>query len=268
MQTFLLTWNPRKWTWSALDVEYDLARKQGFLDSRWSCGRSKRIRAGDRVFLLRQGQEPRGIVASGFATSDEPFTADHFTDAGRSALYIEARFDILLHPDREAILPRANLDIGTLSFVHWDTQVGGITIAPNAAAELEERWRALLIQRGYSPIVLADEIPAAERFWEGALRRITVNAYERDMTARRACIAHFGATCRVCDFNFSTTYGELGDDFIHVHHTRPLSEIRSGYAVDPQQDLVPVCPNCHAMLHRTSPPLTVNELKRRIQKGK
>ncbi len=265
MQTFLLTWNPKKWTWSTLDTDYDRARKQGFLDSRWSCGRSKRIRSGDRIYLLRQGQEPRGIVASGFVTSDEPFAADHFTDNGRSALYVDARFDVLLHPDHEAILARASLDSGALADIHWDTQVSGIIIAPDAAAELEELWRSFLTERGYSPIVLAEEISTAERFWEGALRRITVNAYERDLNARRACIAHFGTSCRVCGFDFAATYGELGNGFIHVHHTRPLCEVRTGYAVDPKRDLVPVCPNCHAMLHHTSPPLTVAELQKRLK---
>ena len=264
MQTFLLTWNPKKWPWETLDADYARARKQGFLDDRWSCGRSKRIRSGDRVFLLRQGQEPRGIFASGVVTSDAPFEADHFTEEGRSALYVDTRFDVLLHPDREPILLRASLDSGALATVHWDTQASGISIAPDAAAELEERWRAFLILRGYAPIVLADEVPAAERFWEGALRRITVNAYERDATARRACIGHFGAACRVCAFDFAATYGELGSGFIHVHHTRPLSDVRTGYAVDPKRDLVPVCPNCHAMLHQTSPPLTVSKLKKRL----
>lgn len=270
MQTYLLTWNPNKWAWDTIDADYARARSQGFLDDRWSCGRSKRIRSGDRVFLLRQGQvprgqDPRGIVASGFVISDQPYKAEHFSEPQRKALYVDTRFDVLLHPYREEILPRTSLDSGALASVHWDTQASGITIAPNAAAELEQLWRTFLLQRGYSPIVLADEIPTAERFWEGALRRITVNAYERDPNARRACIAHFGASCRVCGFDFGAIYGELGAGFIHVHHIRPLSEISAGYEVDPEQDLVPVCPNCHAMLHLTTPPLTVAQLQMRLQ---
>ena len=264
MQTFLLTWNPKKWTWSTLDADHDSARKHGYFDDRWSCGRSKSIRAGDRVFLLRQGSEPRGIVASGSVTSDEPLTGPHWSGDGRSALYVAARFDVLLHSEREPILPRSSLDSGVLADVHWDTQVGGIKIPPDAAAELEELWRAFLVERGYSPIVLADEITAAERFWEGALRRITVNAYERDATARRACITHYGTSCQVCALDFEAVYGELGRGFIHVHHTRPLSDVRTAYAVDPVQDLIPVCPNCHAMLHQTSPPLSVAELRKRF----
>ncbi len=265
MQTFLLTWNPKKWPWETLDSDHARFLKQGFLDDRWSSGRSKRPRSGDRVFLLRQGQEPRGILASGAVTSDEPIVDEHFSEEGRSALYVSVRFDVLLHPHREQILPRSALESGAMADVHWDTQASGISISPNAAAELEELWRAFLIKHGYSPIILADEVSTAERFWEGALRRITVNAYERDATARRACITHFGTVCRVCDFDFGATYGELGKGFIHVHHTRPLSEVRAGYAVDPKLDLIPVCPNCHAMLHQNSPPLTIEELQKFLQ---
>jgi 5-methylcytosine-specific restriction protein A len=111
-----------------------------------------------------------------------------------------------------------------------------------------------------------DDIPPEESFWEGATAQATVNRYERDAGARRACIAHFGAVCKVCDFDFEATYGEMGRGFIHVHHTRPLSEIREGYAVDPKQDLIPVCPNCHAMLHQAKPPLNITELQSRLKR--
>ncbi len=267
MQTFLLTWNPDKWPWETLDADYDRARKQGFLDDRWSCGRSHRLRRGDRVFLLRQGREPRGIIASGVVTSEEPFEDTHYSEPDRTAIYVDARFDVLLHPDREAILPRARLNEPPLDTVHWDTQAGGITIPPDAAAALEELWRQFLLSRGYSPIVLAEEVAAAERFWEGALRRITVNAYERDPAARKACIGLFGTVCSICGFDFAARFGALGTGFIHVHHTRPLSEIGRGYAVDPLTDLVPVCPNCHAMLHQRTPPLSVAELRKHIRDG-
>ena len=267
MQTFLLTWNPDKWSWKTLDADYDRARKQGFLDARWSCGRSHRLRCGDRVFLLRQGREPRGILASGVVTSEESFEDTHYSQPDRKAIYVDTRFDILLHPDREPILPRSRLNEPPLDAVHWDTQAGGITIPPDAVAALEEVWRRFLLSRGYSPIVLAEEIAAAERFWEGALRRITVNAYERDPAARKACIAHFSAVCSVCGFDFAARFGDLGTGFIHVHHTRPLSEVARGYAVDPIRDLMPVCPNCHAMLHQRTPPLSVAELRKHMRDG-
>ncbi len=58
MNTYLLTWNPNIWPWDELEEELAAMRKQGFLNSTWSCGVTKQIKIGDRVFLLRQGKEP------------------------------------------------------------------------------------------------------------------------------------------------------------------------------------------------------------------
>jgi predicted HNH restriction endonuclease len=86
---------------------------------------------------------------------------------------------------------------------------------------------------------------------EGAFKRVTVNAYERNLKAREECIKHYGAKCFVCEFDFENVYGELGAGFIHVHHLIEISTIGETYEVDPVKDLRPVCPNCHAMLHRS-----------------
>jgi hypothetical protein len=107
---------------------------------------------------------------------------------------------------------------------------------------------------------LPEEMPEAKRYLEGATRRVTVNAYERSAAARAKCTDHYGTCCVVCGFAFSAVYGQIGDGFIHVHHLRPLAEIREGYEVDPIADLRPVCPNCHTMLHRRSPPYSPEEL--------
>jgi 5-methylcytosine-specific restriction protein A len=61
--------------------------------------------------------------------------------------------------------------------------------------------------------------------------------------------------------SFEECYGEIGKGFIHVHHKKPLAACRGSYQLDPEKDLVPVCPNCHAMLHTSDPPLSVEELK-------
>lgn len=106
-----------------------------------------------------------------------------------------------------------------------------------------------------------DEVVAVSPLVEGALRRIEVNAFERDARARRLCLEHYGRTCIVCGMSFEKVYGSLFARLIHVHHLRPLSEIRGEYQVDPIEDLRPVCPNCHAALHTTSPPLAVEALR-------
>ncbi len=109
------------------------------------------------------------------------------------------------------------------------------------------------------------EIPIPDLYWEGASRRVFVNAYERNPAARKACIAHHGMACKACDLQFEEVYGDIGEGFIHVHHIVPLNRTGAGYQVDPITDLVPVCPNCHAMLHRRDPPLSVEALRRVIE---
>lgn len=108
--------------------------------------------------------------------------------------------------------------------------------------------------------VFPDEVTSEEVFREGAVRQVSVNAYERDPKARQKCIDYYGVSCSVCNFNFGRFFGELGEGFIHVHHLRPISEIAEEYEVDPVKDLRPVCPNCHAMIHRRSPPFSIEEI--------
>ncbi len=107
---------------------------------------------------------------------------------------------------------------------------------------------------------------STETFYEGTLKQITVNAYERDPKARQKCITTYGLNCAVCGFNFEEKYGEIGNGFIHVHHLKPLSDLKIQYELEPITDLRPVCPNCHAMLHRKKPPYSIAELKLFIEK--
>ena len=103
---------------------------------------------------------------------------------------------------------------------------------------------------------------------EGAKKTVFVNAYERNPNARKMCIAHWGSQCSVCGFDFSKTYGSIGSGFIHVHHLVPVAEIRKSYQVNPVDDLRPVCPNCHAMLHTSNPPLSIEQLRETIHANK
>lgn len=112
-----------------------------------------------------------------------------------------------------------------------------------------------------------DEISTPETVFEGAKKEITVNSYERNHEARAICIAAHGCKCAVCGMDFEIKYGDLGRGYIHVHHIVPISTIGREYELDPVKDLVPVCPNCHAMLHRhPDKVLTIDELKRIIKK--
>ncbi len=240
-------------------------KRRGFFEDRWSCGITKRIEVGDRLFLLRQGREPRGIMASGTATS-APYLDEHWDDdRSGDALYVKARFDALLDPENDGVLPLANLQDGPLGKVNWRTQSSGISIEPVAAATLETRWQAFLEARGQSPALAPDEVTTPSLYYEGVSKTVAVNAYERDPRARRACIDHYGTACSACGLDFGVRYGKLGQGFIHVHHIVPLSNIGKRYVVNPVKDLRPVCPNCHAMLHKGPEVLTVEQLRKLLR---
>jgi 5-methylcytosine-specific restriction protein A len=114
-------------------------------------------------------------------------------------------------------------------------------------------------------ITIPEEMIGNQMYQEGAKKQILVNIYERNDTARRKCIQHHGLKCFICDFDFQEKYGDIGLGFIHVHHLQPLSAINEEYELDPIRDLRPVCPNCHAMIHRRNPPYTLEEMKDILQ---
>ena len=118
-----------------------------------------------------------------------------------------------------------------------------------------------LLPKTPDTFVSPEEISPSTTHTEGSVRQTLVNVYERNPAARAACIAHYGSTCSVCSFGFGKTYGKIGEGFIHVHHLKEISSIAQEYEVDPIQDLRPVCPNCHAMLHTSCPALSIEALK-------
>ncbi len=138
-------------------------------------------------------------------------------------------------------------------------------------AELEDRYLIKIDGKYYASsktIVnsIPEEVTYSEGFSEGAVSKILINAYERNSEARTKCLEHYGYQCQICNFSFEDFYGELGSNFIHVHHIKPLSEIGEDYKVNPIEDLLPLCPNCHSIIHRTKPALSIQSLKEIIKK--
>lgn len=138
---------------------------------------------------------------------------------------------------------------------------GEIAIKQSHVLKLLESWK---YERGN---IFPDEIDADEvaDIYEGAKQQVTVNAYERNLDARRQCIEHHKTSCVICTLSFESVYGKIAEGFIHVHHLRPLSEIGEEYKIDPVNDLRPVCPNCHAVLHLKRPPFSIEEVKEFIK---
>lgn len=111
------------------------------------------------------------------------------------------------------------------------------------------------------PIAIPDDIESELFHAEGRQMRLEMNRYERDPRARSACIAIHGCRCHICNLQFDKMYGKIGRGYIHVHHVVPLANLEEAYAPDPKTDLVPLCANCHAMIHRRDPPYSIEELK-------
>lgn len=101
-------------------------------------------------------------------------------------------------------------------------------------------------------------------YHEGHIKTVKVNAYERSADARKKCLEYHGVACKICNMDFGKKYGKLGEGFIHVHHLKPLHSIGQDYVVNYKNDLIPVCPNCHSMIHRIKKheSMTVVELRK------
>jgi len=116
---------------------------------------------------------------------------------------------------------------------------------------------------------LNDTNNGLESLQDGEKKKRYITTYERDPKLRRHAIEIHGTSCAACTFNFGETYGEYAEGFIHVHHTTPVSELDGPQTIDPQTDLVPLCANCHAVVHRRKDnTLTIGELRRLLDANK
>jgi len=147
-----------------------------------------------------------------------------------------------------------------------------------------EEVGALVLQKGYDNISISqyyhkfnsdynysyEILEKNNKYIEGSVKKITVNAYERNQKARIECIKKYGAICNICGFDFKKKYGDNFSGIIEVHHKKPLSEIKINYEIDPINDLIPVCSNCHTILHKkvNGKELTVEEVQALVFKQK
>lgn len=266
MGTYLLTWNPAKWTWSELAEQVAMLGRGETVITTWTTGTRSNLPVGSRILLLRQGVEPRGIVALGESISAVT-KVKHWNPAraadGDLANSINVRWECLSPIEGPPFISHEELATDDeFSSGHWEPYSSGTQLPDDLGARLADR----IAERAGKPWTDPSETGSA--FMEGRRLRVEVNRYERDRRAREACILHYGLRCAVCSFHFGDRYGELGEGFIHVHHLNPIgSGDGDDREVEPVRDLRPVCPNCHAMLHRNGALLSVEELRSRLVGG-
>jgi 5-methylcytosine-specific restriction protein A len=263
MATYLLTWNPKRWHWDNLQEEVEKLNEQEFLIDRWSVGVSKRVKRGDRLFLIRLGKEPKGIIGSGVAESDV-FEADHWDDdkyaAGVPANYVNVRFDNLLNPENEAILPRQELN--SLGNMHWSSQSSGTQIPDGVANRLENLWADFLGTDRFLPTAVAE--PAAI---EGLLTETKVYVRGRSRQLRELALEKANGVCCVCNVDYKELLNGKGVRVLQAHHRKQLAA-SDAPRVTHLSDLAVVCANCHLLIHMNPrQALEVEELRTMLGKS-
>lgn len=168
--------------------------------------------------------------------------------------YVLNPFASSVHEDYKAILGRFGFEQQPKGHRWWKLE-GEAQTASFCCALAE------LTGEGFHVAMPGEE--RAATYAEGHVARVYVNRYERDPRTRRAAIEKHGARCFGCNVEMREIYGEIAKDFIHIHHTRPLAKAGGSIAPD-LKDLIPLCPNCHAVVHLNDPPLSVDQLRHRM----
>ena len=241
------------WIFQAVPQYYNLEEKLvGLRGDFWAANQHRKEMAeGDKVIFWQAGKK-RGIYGIGRLTS-APYYNWKSKKWRVDLEYIESFQPPILeatcrdHP----VLKRLRI----LEPPHQGT---------NFCATNEE-WNAL---KGAKLTAKREYCLSQETLMEGTLKRAFVNLRERNAKAREVCLEHHGYNCAVCGFNFEVFFGEHGKGFIHVHHLKQLSKSKKQRKVNGILDLRPICPNCHAMIHKSSKMMSIEKLTRLIRKSR
>lgn len=168
-------------------------------------------------------------------------------------------------PSREFVIPRAKKGVfgigqSNVRFADFENH-----------SEFMEKVISYIYGNDYVSVTDQEIVEENQEFIEnGKGKKIVINTYERNPKARKACLIHYGYKCAICGFDAKEVYGDGYDGKIEVHHVTPIHEIGNEYQVDPIKDLIPICPNCHMILHSKSKTtgkyISVQELKELFNK--
>lgn len=156
----------------------------------------------------------------------------------------------------------------------WSDFESKITIGFTTESRLESLVSAIifsislplvLLQEDLEPLPLDSTGGVAKL--EGEKSTVIQNKYERSRFNRTMCLRFHGFSCMACGDTLTNKYGAVADELVHVHHIKPVSTLGGATVVDPINDLIPLCPNCHNVIHRTNPPMSVPELRDIISQG-
>jgi len=256
MKTYLLTWNPNRSPEPEMPRLANQTAAGKTVLGRWSCGNTKQIKTGDRVFLIRLGVVPKGIVGSGWAAKPSYF--DEHWDAqkraeGKRGLFVICEWERVLNPTIDVPLSIKKLPLWNTGQKGWMPQSSGVQIPSQIVNELEHLWSQHIGASSLGAVFADDGITALE----GEERIAWIRHRKREQKLRGAKLKQAREKnrgrllCEVlgCGFDFEKVYGELGKDFAHIHHLKPIAD-RSSPSLTRLDDLAIVCANCHAMIHK------------------
>jgi len=139
--TYLVSWNPSRWNWETFEEDRNSTASGGTVVHRWRTS-SKKPKLDDKVFLLRTGDDPRGIIARGRVVR-EPYSDKHWDSdraaSGEEADFIDVEFDDIRDPRQDAYVAHSTLT-SMISGQDWSPQSSGIQIKPAAARSLNKLW--------------------------------------------------------------------------------------------------------------------------------
>jgi hypothetical protein len=262
-RTYLLTWNPAQSSTEKIEAAW---KRQCVGETprpvNWSCGRTKSIPVGARVFLHRQREEPRGIVAAGWVNRvrlNQPHWDAAKAKRGEVTNYVDWQVDAVVEgfgydPNYPPLQVHLLIEGPLHDDISWNhLQGSGTSISDTAAAELERLWFRHIGQE--AAVSAQDEDLSATE--NNVIQRL-IWSRSRESAMRKAkirqalsCSPDGKLRCEVpgCGFCFEDVYGQVGQGYAHVHHLDALAE-HDGPVTTTLADLAIVCANCHAMIHR------------------
>ncbi|MEQ1648724.1 MAG: HNH endonuclease [Hyphomicrobiaceae bacterium] len=224
----------------------------------WTSGNTTKIRADDIVVLRRTGAI-KGIVGYGKVLRGS--YPDMRTESNGNPTLVDVAW---IATSSRPALTKSDPRIANMPNL-W-VQANGAELNADDGEKLIAILSKEFVALNQSNKITDESDAEARRYPEGRKYEVRLSVHERDPKARLTCIEHHkpAYACQVCEMNFADKYGaDIGAEFIHVHHKKPLPMgVRD---TDPRNDLIPVCPNCHAMLHKEDPPMCPEDLKLRLR---
>lgn len=231
MRTYLLTWNPKLTPAPKLQTW-----------TNWSTGHNLSIEHGDRLFLMKLGVEPRGIVGSAWATSSVWLDRHWRTRQGKAS-YVDLTPEALAKDDSSVLSLDKLKRVGGFART---PRAGGIRIPDDIAKELEREWRKTAKGLASSGPHLKHDDPVAP---EGERLRVTSYRLLRSGRLRKLALSRANGVCSGCGTDFKEVLNGKGTAALHAHHVKPLARSRQG-RVTYLSDLAVLCATCHTLIHR------------------